>query len=94
MADEFKYFSVGDLRKFIEGLDDSVPVLSAPLNEKIRVALDINMVEKGKIGDYEGKIVIFNTGLFDIDSGKRILITPKAKAEEETDEQGNDKELS
>lgn len=89
MADKIKYFSVGDLRKVVDGLDDSVPVLSAPLNDSIRVALDINVVDKGKFGDYEGKIVIFNTGLFDIASDKRITLTPIDGAKEQVDEQGN-----
>ena len=89
---KMKYFSIGDLKKVIEGLDDVVPVLSAPLNDKIRVALDMNVVEKGKFGDYEGKIVIFNTELIDIASGMKIVLSGEKENTGETkseDEQGN-----
>ena len=79
---EMTYFSVGDLRKVVEGLDDNVPVLSAPINDKVRVAMDINIVEKGKFGDYEGKIVLFNTELIDIATNLRIVLGPANEAEE------------
>ena len=79
---EMTYFSVGDLRKVVEGLDDNVPVLSAPINDKVRVAMDINIVEKGKFGNYEGKIVLFNTELIDIATNSRIVLGPASEAEE------------
>ena len=85
MAEKFKYFSVGDLRKVLKDMADDVPVVSAPLNNKVKVALDVDIISDGKLGDYTGNIVIFNTGLFDIASGKRILLSP----EEQEDEQGN-----
>lgn len=85
MAEKFKYFSVGELREAVKDISDDAPVVAAPLNDKIRVALDMNVVKEGKLGDYTGNIVIFNTGLFDIASGKKILLTP----EEQEDEQGN-----
>ena len=85
MADKLKYYSVGDLRNAIKDMADDVPVVSAPLNKDVRVALDIDIIADAKLGDYTGNIVVFNTGLFDIASGKRILLTP----EEQKDEQGN-----
>lgn len=84
MADKLEYYSVGNLREVLKDMADNVPVVSAPLNEDIRVALDVNIVADAKLGDYTGNIVVFNTGLFDIKSGKRILLSPK-----EEDEQGN-----
>ena len=86
MADKLEYYSVGDLRNAIKDMADNVPVVSAPLNKNVRVALDIDIVADAKLGDYTGNIVVFNTGLFDIASGKRILLTP----EEQEDEQRND----
>lgn len=85
MAEKLKYYSVGDLRNAIKDMADDVPVVSAPLNKDVRVALDIDIIADAKLGDYTGNIVVFNTGLFDIASGKRILLTP----EEQKDEQGN-----
>ncbi len=85
MAEKLKYYSVGDLRNAIKDMADDVPVVSAPLNKDIRVALDIDIIADAKLGDYTGNIVVFNTGLFDIASGKRVLLTP----EEQKDEQGN-----
>lgn len=82
---KLKYFSVGDLRKAIAEVADDAPVVAAPLNDKVRVALDLSIAEDGKLGDYEGNVVVFSTGLFDIPSGKRILLSP----EDEKDEQGN-----
>lgn len=85
MAEKLKYYSVGDLRNAIKDMADDVPVVSAPINKNVRVALDIDIIADAKLGDYTGNIVVFNTGLFDIASGKRILLTP----EEQKDEQGN-----
>ncbi len=78
MAEEFKYFSVGDLRKVLKDMADDVPVVSAPLNKKVRVALDVDIISDAKLGDYAGNIVIFNTGLFDIANKEIILSTAKA----------------
>lgn len=86
MAEEFKYFSVGDLRKVLKDMADDVPVVSAPINKNVRVALDVDIISDAKLGPYTGNIVVFNTGLFDIASGKRILLSP----EEQENEQGND----
>ena len=86
MAEKLEYYSVGDLRNALKDMADDVPVVSAPLNKNVRVALDIDIVADAKLGDYTGNIVVFNTGLFDIASGKRILLSP----EEQEDEQGND----
>lgn len=86
MADKLKYYSVGDLRNVLKDLDDNVPVVSAPLNKNVRVALDVDIISDAKLGDYTGNIVVFNTGLFDIASGKRVLLSP----EEQENEQGND----
>ena len=85
MADKLKYYSVGDLRSVLKDMADDVPVVSAPINENVRVALDISIVSDAKLGDYTGNIVVFNTGLFDIASGKRVLLSPEQK-----NEQGND----
>lgn len=85
MADKLEYYSVGDLRKVLEGLEDNVPVVSAPISDKVRVALDVSIFDDAKLGDYTGKIVVFNTGLFDIASGKRVVLSPGT----EEDEQGN-----
>lgn len=84
MAEKFKYYSVGDLRAAIKDMADDVPVVSAPLNDKVRVALDLSIISDAKLGDYTGNIVVFNTGLFDIETGKRIVLAG------ESNEQGND----
>ena len=86
MADKLKYYSVGDLRKVLNGLDDNTPVVSAPIDSKVRVALDVSIYDDAKLGDYIGKIVVFNTGLFDIATGKKIVLSSGT----EEDEQGND----
>ena len=83
MAEKFKYYSVGNLREALKDMADDVPVVAAPINDKIRVALDLSITENAKLGDYSGDIVIFNTGLFDIETGKRIVLAG------EKDEQGN-----
>lgn len=85
MANKLEYYSVGNLKDILKDLADDVPVVSAPLNNKVRVALDVDIISDAKLGDYTGKIVVFNTGLFDIASGKRILLSP----EEQENEQGN-----
>lgn len=85
MADKLQYYSVGDLRKVLKDLPDDTPVVSAPLNENVRVALDISIIADAKLGDYTGNIVVFNTGLFDIASGKQVLLSPQKE-----NEQGND----
>lgn len=84
MADKLQYYSVGDLRKVLKDLPDDTPVVSAPLDEHVRVALDVSIIADAKLGDYTGDIVVFNTGLFDIASGKQVLLSPK-----EENEQGN-----
>jgi len=84
MAEKLKYYSVGDLRAALKDMADNVPVVSAPLNDKVRVALDLNIISDAKLGDYTGNVVVFNTGLFDIETGKRIVLSG------EKDEQGND----
>ena len=83
MADKLKYYSVGDLRKVLEGLNDDTPVVSAPIDSKVRVALDVSIYDDAKLGDYVGKIVVFNTGLFDIASGKRIVLSSEAEEDEQ-----------
>ena len=83
MAEKLKYYSVGNLREVLKDMADDVPVVSAPLNDKIRVALDVSIVADAKLGDYTGNIVVFNTGLFDIETGKRVILAG------ESDEQGN-----
>lgn len=83
MAEKFKYYSVGNLREALKDMADDVPVVAAPINDKIRVALDLSIAKNAKLGDYSGDIVIFNTGLFDIETGKRIVLAG------EKDEQGN-----
>lgn len=83
MAEKFKYYSVGNLREALKDMADDVPVVAAPINDKIRVALDLSITKDAKLGDYSGDIVIFNTGLFDIETGKRIVLAG------EKDEQGN-----
>ena len=83
MAEKLKYYSVGDLRAALKDMSDDVPVVSAPLNDKVRVALDLNIISDAKLGDYTGNVVVFNTGLFDIETGKRIVLSG------EKDEQGN-----
>ena len=82
MAEKLEYYSVGNLREALKDMADDVPVVSAPLNENIRVALDVDIVADAKLGDYTGNIVVFNTGLFDIKSGKRILLSPKEEENE------------
>lgn len=84
MAEKLKYYSVGDLRAAIKDMADDVPVVSAPLNDKVRVALDLSIVADAKLGDYTGNVVVFNTGLFDIETGKRVILSGT------NDEQGND----
>lgn len=84
MAEKLKYYSVGNLREVLKDMADNVPVVSAPLNDKIRVALDVSIVADAKLGDYTGNIVVFNTGLFDIETGKRVILAG------ESNEQGND----
>lgn len=84
MAEKLKYYSVGDLRTALKDMADNVPVVSAPLNDKVRVALDLSIISDAKLGDYTGNVVVFNTGLFDIETGKRIVLSG------EKDEQGND----
>ena len=84
MAEKLKYYSVGDLRAALKDMADNVPVVSAPINDKVRVALDLSIISDAKLGDYTGNVVIFNTGLFDIETGKRIVLSG------EKDEQGND----
>lgn len=84
MAEKLKYYSVGDLRAALKDMSDDVPVVSAPLNDKVRVALDLSIISDAKLGDYTGNVVVFNTGLFDIETGKRIVLSG------EKDEQGND----
>lgn len=84
MAEKLKYYSVGDLRVALKDMSDDVPVVSAPLNDKVRVALDLSIISDAKLGDYTGNVVVFNTGLFDIETGKRIVLSG------EKDEQGND----
>lgn len=84
MAEKLKYYSVGNLREVLKDMTDDVPVVSAPLNDKIRVALDVSIVADAKLGDYTGNIVVFNTGLFDIETGKRVILAG------ENNEQGND----
>lgn len=86
MADKLEYYSVGELKKVLAEVNDDAPVVSAPLNDKVRVALDLSVAKNGKLGDYEGKIVVFTTGLFDIASGKRILLSPEEEPKEENDE--------
>lgn len=86
MADKLEYYSVGNLREILKDLEDNVPVVSAPINEKVRVALDVSVYDDAKLGDYTGKIVVFNAGLFDIATGKKIILSPGTKE----DEQGND----
>ena len=83
MAEKFKYYSVGDLRAAIKDMTDDVPVVSAPLNDKIRVALDLSIFSDAKLGDYTGNIVVFNTGLFDIETGKRIVLTGEKEGHED-----------
>lgn len=83
MAEKLKYYSVGDLRAALKDMADNVPVVSAPLNDKVRVALDLSIISDAKLGDYTGNVVVFNTGLFDIETGKRIVLSG------EKDEQGN-----
>lgn len=83
MAEKLKYYSVGDLRTALKDMADNVPVVSAPLNDKVRVALDLSIISDAKLGDYTGNVVVFNTGLFDIETGKRIVLSG------EKDEQGN-----
>lgn len=85
MAEKLEYYSVGDLRNVLKDMADDVPVVSAPLNDDIRVALDVSIIGDAKLGDYVGNVVVFNTGLFDIASGKRVFLTPG----EEENEQGN-----
>ena len=75
MAEKIKYYSVGDLRTAIKNMPDDAPVVSAPLNDKIRVALDLSIIPDGKLGDYTGNIVVFSTGLFDIETGKRVILS-------------------
>ena len=53
MAEKLKYYSVGDLRAAIKDMADDVPVVSAPLNDKIRVALDLNIYPDAKKKDIE-----------------------------------------
>ena len=83
MSETLKYYSVGNLREAIKDMADDVPVVAAPIDENIRVALVLSIVKDGKLGDYSGNIVIFNTELIDIKSGKRIVLTGASN------EQGN-----
>lgn len=77
MVDKSKYISVGDLRKFFEGLSDDIPVMSAPLNKDIITNFGVGINENGKIGEeYTGKIVVLEVLLFDANSGRRILLVP------------------
>ena len=77
MADKLNYVSVGDLRKFFEGLSDDVPVVSAPLNKDIKTSFGIGINDNSKVGeDYTGKVVVLDVSLFDVNSGRRILLTP------------------
>lgn len=82
MAEKLKYYSVGDLRAAIKDMADDVPVVSAPLNDKIRVALDLNIYPDAKLGDYTGNIVVFNTGLFDIETGKRVVLAGEKEGQD------------
>ena len=77
MADKLNYVSVGDLRKFFEGLSDDVPVVSAPLNKDIKTNFGIGINDNSKVGeDYTGKVVVFDVSLFDANSGRKILLVP------------------
>lgn len=66
------FYTVGRLRETLKDLPDGAPVVAAPLNENIRVALDIMIAHEATLGEYTGDIAIFNTGLFDIATGKPI----------------------
>lgn len=84
---KLEYYSVGQLRELLKDISDDAPIVAVPLNDNVRVALNINIVRNGKLGNsYEGDIVAFDTGLFDIPSGKEIKLSPQGTKE---NEQGN-----
>jgi len=89
MADKkLEYYSVGQFRELLKDIPDNAPIVAVPLNDSVRVALNVNIVKNGKLGDsYEGDIVAFETGLFDIPSGKEIKLNPSGQGVE--NEQGN-----
>lgn len=85
---KLNYYSVGQLRELLKDIQDNAPIVAIPLNDNVRVALNVNIVRNGKLGDsYEGDIVAFETGLFDIPSGKEIKLNPSQDVIE--NEQGN-----
>lgn len=79
-----KYYTVSKLKELLSSLSDDTPIVAAPLNDNIRVALNMNVMN-GTIGDYNGDILVFDTGLFDIATNKEIILAPKA----DSNEQGN-----
>ncbi len=79
-----EYYTVAKLRELLSGLDDNTPVVAAPINDNIRVALNVNVMT-GALGDYKGDVLVFETGLFDIATNKEIILAPKV----ESNEQGN-----
>lgn len=85
VAEEKKdYYTVGNLRKALQELPDDTPIAAAPLNDNVRVTIDVSIVPEAKIGDYTGRAVLFIAGLFDNNTGKEItLVVDDKKADAE-----------
>lgn len=73
---KLKTYTLGEMRELLKDLPDDSPIVAAPINESIRVALNIEVYRDASLEDYKGPIVVFSSGLFDINSGNEIHIEP------------------
>ena len=76
-----EYYTVGKLRDALKDVPDDTPIAAVPLNENVRVTIDISIVPEAKIAEYEGQAVLFITGLFDVKTGKEIALENKENAD-------------
>lgn len=69
-----KTYTLGAMRELLKDLDDETPIVAAPIDDRIRVALNIEIYKDATLDSYKGPVVVFTSGLFDIKSGNEIHI--------------------